>query len=95
MKPNPFHNYSDYERDIKGKNVIMSTDFIYFGKNHIDVPENLQEIIPRRGHRSTKNDPFRQILTSLFDSEKLNGTGKRGEYTDEKGICGNKLRSET
>jgi hypothetical protein len=89
MKKNPFHNCSDYERDMRGKNVIMSTDFIYFGKKYIPLPENLQEIIPGRGHQSTKNEPFKETLINLFTSEKKNGIGKRGNYTD-KSKCGNK-----
>jgi hypothetical protein len=87
MKPNPFHICSDYERDINGKNVIMSTDFIYFGKKHIPLPENLQGIIPGRGHQSTKNEPFKQTLINLFASEKMNGIGKRGNYTTTKKKC--------
>ena len=96
MKPNPFHNCSDYKRDMSGENVIMSTDFIYFGKNHIDVPENLLEIIPGRGHQSTKNEPFKKILKELFSTEKKNGVGKRGDYTGKKNNkCGNKRARKT
>lgn len=81
MKKNPFHNCGDYERDINGKNVIMSTDFIYFGKKYIPLPENLQDIIPGRGYQSTKNEPYKQEVMNLFTSEKKNGIGKRGNYT--------------
>jgi len=96
MKPNPFHDCSNYDRDISGKNVIMSTDFIYFGKKHIDVPGNLEEIIPGRAHQSTKNEPFKQTLMELFAAEKKNGTGKRGDYTGKKNNkCGNKRVRKT
>tara|TARA_R110002012_G_scaffold312340_1_gene522974 strand:+ start:157 stop:744 length:588 start_codon:yes stop_codon:yes gene_type:complete len=96
LKPNPYHDCSNYKKDISGKNVIMSTDFIYFGKKHIDVPENLQEIIPHRGHQSNKNEPFKQTLMDIFTAEKINGTGKRGDYTGKKNSkCGNKRVRKT
>tara|TARA_R110002074_G_scaffold6198_1_gene28919 strand:+ start:242 stop:673 length:432 start_codon:yes stop_codon:yes gene_type:complete len=84
MKPNPFHGCANYERDMSGKNVIISTDFIYFGKRNIVVPDNLQGVIPGRGHQSDRNDPFKQTLMNLFVAEKKNGIGKRGDYTDKK-----------
>jgi hypothetical protein len=84
MKPNPFHNCSDYKRDMRGENVIMSTDFIYFGKKHIPLPENLHEIIPGRAYQSTKNEPFKQTLINLFASQKKKGIGKRGDYTEKR-----------
>tara|TARA_B100000795_G_C22660896_1_gene384041 strand:- start:113 stop:661 length:549 start_codon:yes stop_codon:yes gene_type:complete len=84
LKPNPFHDCSNYERDLKGKNVILSKDFIYFGKNNIPVPNNLQGIVPGRETRSTLNIPFKKKLMALFAAEKINGTGKRGDYTGKK-----------
>jgi hypothetical protein len=96
LKPNPFHDCTNYKRDISGKNVLISTDFIYFGKKHIDVPRNLQDIIPGHGHQSTKNEPFKQTLMELFATEKKNGTGKRGDYTGKKNNkCGNKRVRKT
>jgi hypothetical protein len=84
MKQNPFHNCTNYEKDIKGENVIISTDFIYFGKNNIVVPDNLQGIIPGRGHQTDKNIPFKETLHNLFASEKKKGIGKIGDYTGKK-----------
>tara|TARA_B110000008_G_scaffold261317_1_gene282609 strand:- start:47 stop:637 length:591 start_codon:yes stop_codon:yes gene_type:complete len=96
LKPNPFHDCTNYKRDISGKNVIISTDFIYFGKKHIDVPVNLHDIIPGHGHQSIKNEPFKQTLLELFATEKKNGVGKRGDYTGKKNNkCGNKLARKT
>ena len=87
MKPNPFHNSTNYEQDIRGKNVIMSTDFIYYGKKCIDVPNNLQGIIPGRGHQTDKNVPFKQTLMNLFASEKKKGIGKICDYAGKKNSC--------
>ena len=84
MRPNSFHNCTNREKDISGKNVIISKNFIYFGKKHISIPKNLQEIIPGRGHQSTKNKPFRKTLLKLFASQKKKGVGKRGDYTEKK-----------
>ena len=84
MKKNDFHNVKDdRDRDISGKNVLISTDFIYFGENHIVLPENLQGIIPGRGYQSDKNTPFKSTLIDLFTSEKNIKTGKRGNYSDK------------
>ena len=58
--------------------------FVNFGKKHISIPKNLQEIIPGRGHQSTKNKPFRKTLLKLFASQKKKGVGKRGDYTEKK-----------
>jgi hypothetical protein len=91
LKPNPFHDCTNYKRDVSGKNVIISTDFIYFGKKNIVVPKNLQGIIPGRGYQTDKNIPFKQTLMDLFSAEKRKGTGKRGEYTGKKNSkCDNK-----
>jgi hypothetical protein len=83
MRPNSFHNCTNYKSDISGKNVIMSRDFIYFGKKNINVPKNLQGIIPGRGHQSTKNKPFKYTLMKLLTSQKKKGVGKRGDYTEK------------
>jgi hypothetical protein len=80
---------------VSGKNVIISTDFIYFGKKNIVVPKNLRGIIPGRGYQTDKNIPFKQTLMDLFSAEKKKGTGKRGEYTGKKNSkCGNKRVSK-
>ena len=90
MRPNAFHTNCHSNTDLKGKNVIMSTDFIYFGKNNIDVQSHLSGIIPGRGHQSNKNRPFKQKLLNLFTKEKRNGVGKIGDYTGNKSKCSKK-----
>lgn len=93
LKPNPFHDCSNYKNDIKGKNVIISTDFIYFGKKNIAVPDNLRGIIPVRETRCALNVPFKQTLMNLFAAEKQKGIGKRGDYTGKKDSkCGITIR---
>jgi hypothetical protein len=79
-----FHDCSNYEKDISGKNVIISRDFIYFGKKNIKVPNNLRGIIPGRETRCTLNVPFKKALMDLFTVEKKKGIGKRGDYTGKK-----------
>jgi len=84
MKKNDFHNVKEHrDRDISGKNVLISTDFIYYGENHIVLPENLQGIIPGRGYNSDKNTPFKSTMIDLFTFEKNIKTGKRGNYSDK------------
>jgi hypothetical protein len=81
LRPNKFHCNKDIERDLGGKNVILSTDFIFFGNKHVTVPHELKEIIPGRGHQSRKNDPYVNKIIALFANYKIiHGSGKIGEH---------------
>lgn len=89
QKPNPFHTHNDSSRDINGDNVLLSNDFIYFGKNHIDVPESLKEIIPHRGFKYKPNNKYKNVVVSLYSELKENiGIGKKGDYNSiQKNKC--------
>jgi hypothetical protein len=85
LLPNPFHNCGHRETDLSGKNVLLSDDFVYFGKKHIAVPDNLNSIIPGRGHQYKPNEPHKETLNDLFNKAKIkNGCGKIGEYNNKK-----------
>ena len=38
LRENPYHTERNRKTDISGENVLLSTDFIYYGTNHISVP---------------------------------------------------------
>jgi len=40
------------EHDLNGKFVLVSKNFVYYGAEAIDLPENLRELIVGRGHKS-------------------------------------------
>ncbi len=44
--PNPYHNYANKARDISGKSVLIGTEFVYFGRNAIQVPPDLRPRLP-------------------------------------------------
>ena len=55
------------KKDLSGKNVLVSTDFIYFG-SHIDpVPDHLLEMKGGIGHRCHKNEPFESDFIKHFN----------------------------
>ena len=85
LKPNQFHDCGNVETDLKGKNVLISNNFIYFGNKHISVPDNLQEIIPGRAYKYNSNAIFKPNMTDLFNKcKKTIGSGKIGQYNNNK-----------
>jgi hypothetical protein len=64
------HDGNDYSVDvIQGKNVLISSQFWYFGKGdkyEIKLPEEIIKIIPGRGHRSNANHEFREKFADFW-----------------------------
>ena len=53
------HTELNRDRDLSGKNALLSKHFYYFGNKPIAVPDKLRPIIhSARGHKSTLNDPY-------------------------------------
>lgn len=53
--PGALHNWLHRERDLRGENVLVSTEFFYFGRDAIEVPTRFQALLARtQGHRNTK-----------------------------------------
>lgn len=53
--------------DISGENVLICSDFMYFGNKAVDTPPNLQAVIPNRGHRSKSNNDYVERFVSHFE----------------------------
>ena len=88
LRPNNFHCEGAIHRDLGGKNVLSSTDFIFFGNKHQDVPRELKEIIPGRGHQKQKNHPYINKVLALFNNYKTShGSGKIGEHISKHAKC--------
>ena len=85
LLPNPFHECGNSQTDLSGKNVLLSSNFIYFGHKHIAVPDNLKNIIPGRGHQYNPNEPYKTTVVELFNKQKgKKGTGKIGKHNNKK-----------
>lgn len=69
---NKYHGKSEMQRDLRGKYVLISESFYYFGKDAVMIPSKLRWIIKKGpGHKShftdkQKND-FISSLGSLKD----------------------------
>jgi hypothetical protein len=53
------HGKENISRDLSGKNVLISRNFYYFGREAFLIPHDLREICPKtQGHRSSANNPY-------------------------------------
>lgn len=53
------HGPGNVDTDLSGKNVLLSSDFYYFGRCAQALPDHLLPILHQgRGHRSTSNAPY-------------------------------------
>lgn len=51
-KPTEEENLETKERDLKGKNVLISKRFHYFGKSALELPQSLEALKVGRGHKN-------------------------------------------
>ena len=56
--PNRNHTLNDQRHDLSGEFVLVSTQFFYFGKNPLEIPEHVRPTIPRgqSAHGSLTHD---------------------------------------
>jgi hypothetical protein len=53
------HGPINRDRDLSGKNVLVSKHFYYFGSRALELPQDLLDICHQtQGHRSDANDPL-------------------------------------
>ena len=79
---NNYHNNCNIKKDINGRYVLLSNEFIYFGKNFIDVPQQIKNIVPKyQGHMSKKNIKYTKEFISIFNKcKKKYGLGIKGQH---------------
>ncbi len=66
------HNARNYKTDVKGENVLLSEHFYYFGKDAVELPEDLRSIVKQgQGHRSHSNDYWAKDFITWVTSDKL------------------------
>jgi hypothetical protein len=63
--PGAGHDESARERDTSGENVLIATEFFYFGREAIPVPGKFSSLLARtQGHKNT-DDP--EVINSFWD----------------------------
>ena len=79
---NNYHNNCNIKKDINGKYVLLSNEFIYFGNNFINVPQQIKNIVPKcQGHMSKKNIKYTEEFISVFNKCKQKyGLGIKGQH---------------
>lgn len=65
------HDYRNIESDLKGERVLISDEFIYWGSEAPELPQNLFKIIKKgKGHQVDKNSPYiNDFLKFISDFE--------------------------
>lgn len=76
--PNGTVNGHNLERDIRGKYVLISEYFYYFGKDAIDIPAKLKEeiCITKQGHKNVNENTALDFLSWLSENYR---TGRHGD----------------
>ena len=66
-------NMLNLKRDTSSNNVLISTDFWYFGEDAVDCPPIIQKILPiNRGHKITEDEDIVDELSrwlNLFEEK--------------------------
>lgn len=56
-----FHNQSHRKRDTSGKNAVIATEFYYFGRDAIAVPQEFKRLLAKtQGHKNTREPEMLQ-----------------------------------
>lgn len=93
------HTEKNKEKDLSGKNALISNHFYYFGDKPIPLPDNLKAIIKEgQGHKSTSNKPYTNdfinwIENPSYEINRINGEPQLKEeimkIEDVCSICSN------
>lgn len=66
------HDKGNQETDLAGKNVLLSTNFYYFGNQPVALPPHLLPIVHQRpGHKVNANDAYVAPFLQWLDDQKL------------------------
>ena len=61
------HRQENMDTDLSGKNVLISRDFYYWGRNAIRLPDHLLPICHQtQGHKSISNAPYVEPFVRWF-----------------------------
>ncbi len=69
VQRNGVHGEANIATDLRGRNVLLSRHFYYFGREAISIPSDLRSICPTtRGHRSNANAPYAELFEEWITS---------------------------
>ena len=72
QRKNIYHNNECIIHDIKSPYVLISNDYLYFGKKSIDIPDKLTNIIPfSRGHKSKSIEYLEDDFSNWYNLLKV------------------------
>lgn len=77
LRPDSIHKIEHRDRDLRGVNVLLSTDYYYFGENAVIIPQHLTRLIKKnQGHLKIEDaeliEQF-EIWIRSFEQNKLYG----------------------
>ena len=66
------------KKDVRGKNVLISNYFFYFGKNHIEISDSLKKaVVQTQGHKyrglEKEGEKLIKVLEKKYKKGKLYG----------------------
>lgn len=62
------HDEGNRERDLSGKNVLLSDYFFYFGREAVKLPKRLLPILNQHpGNKSKMNDPYKHEFVDWIE----------------------------
>lgn len=64
--PNEFHDSEHKKRDLGGINVLLSTNFIFFGNSLKYIDDKYLSMIAGRGHKVRFNEKFKKSFPKYF-----------------------------
>lgn len=63
------HTLRHRAKDLRGKNVLLSDHFFYFGNKPCRMPARLHPIIiQHQGHKSKLNDPYKEMFVDWIEA---------------------------
>jgi len=68
--PGALHDERNRKRDLRGRNALISSEFYYFGRDAIEIPDEFRHLIATaRGHKNTYD---RDPITRFWEWVKAN-----------------------
>ncbi len=75
-------NYENLNRDTSGEFVLIASEFYYFGKENIEIPEKLKtEFSVGRGHKCVKEKDAVELIKWLSENFEMGFQGDPNSFT--------------
>jgi hypothetical protein len=92
--PGARHDERNRKRDLKGRNVLISREFYYFGRDAVKMPDRFRCLIaPTQGHKNTSDT---RLIISFWDwvaanAPKLGRIGLPFDFAEPGCECNRKI----